>query len=55
MRTREEVQAEIDWREKEIEEILKQSTNSDGEIDYNQWRISNLRTSIAWCKWFLNE
>lgn len=55
MRTKEEVQAEIDWREKEIEEILKQPTKTYREVDYNQWRISNLRTSIEWCKWFLNE
>ena len=55
MRTKEEVQAEIDWREKEIEAIKSKPVNSNAEYDYNNWRISNLRTSIEWCKWFLNE
>lgn len=49
MKTKEEVQAEIDWREKEIKRL--QESNQVGE--YSQWRIQNLTIALEWCKWFL--
>lgn len=51
MRSREEVLAEIDWREKEIEEIYKNKKLSE----YHYFKIGNLNFSIEWCKWFLND
>ncbi len=57
MRTREEVQKEIIWREEKIKELqieIKQFTEEQ-DIEYNRYRISNLTFAIEWCRWFLNE
>lgn len=55
MRSREEVLAEIDWREKELEK-LRENPLLDGQTEeYNQWRIQNLNFALLWCKWFLNN
>lgn len=58
MRSKKEVQAEIDWREKEIESIreeLEAEYYKNEDLDYLQGRIWNLTVAIEWCKWFLNE
>lgn len=58
MRSKKEVQAEIDWREKEIESIreeLEAEYYKNEELDYLQGRICNLTIAIEWCQWFLNS
>lgn len=58
MRNKKEVQAEIDWREKEIESInteIKNRTYKKQDLDYMQGRVWNLTVAIEWCKWFLNK
>jgi hypothetical protein len=55
MRTKKEVEAEIDWREKELEKIRNNPTSDNETAEYNQWRIQNLSFAVTWCKWFLNE
>lgn len=55
MRSREEVQQEIEWREKEIENLRNMESNSDDDLEYNRSRIQNLSFAIHWCKWFLND
>ena len=58
MRSKKEVQAEIDWREKEIESInteIKNKTYKEQDLDYMQGRVWNLMVAIEWCKWFLNS
>lgn len=54
MRDRREVQAEIDWREKEIKRLKEDIAYNQTE-EYNKWRIENLTYAVAWCKWFLKE
>ena len=58
MRSKKEVKAEIDWREKEIESInteIKNKTYKEQDLDYMQGRVWNLMVAIEWCKWFLNS
>lgn len=58
MRTKEEVQAEIDWREKEIESIsteIKNKTYKEQDLRYMEQRLVSLSFAVSWCKWFLNE
>jgi len=58
MRSKKEVQAEIDWREKEIESIkieIKNKTYKEQDLEFMQGRIWNLTVAIEWCKWFLNS
>lgn len=55
MRTPEEVQAEIDWREKEIKELKSKIHSDYVEEEYKKWRIQNLTIAIEWCKWFLKQ
>jgi len=58
MRTEEEIQAEIDWREKEIESIraeIKNKTFKQQDLEYMQNRLINLTFALTWCKWFLNK
>lgn len=55
MRSREEVLAEIDWREKELEALTINPTMDNKTVEYNQWRRQNLSVMVHWCKWFLNE
>ena len=58
MRSSEEVQAEIAWREKEIESIrteIENKTYKEQDLEYMQSRLINLSFAITWCKWFLNK
>jgi len=58
MRSKKEVQAEIDWREKERESIreeLEAEHYKNEELHYMQGRIWNLTVAIEWCQWFLNN
>ncbi len=55
MRNKEEVQVEIDWREKEIKDLLEKIKLNDPNKDYYLNRITHLRFALEWCKWFLNE
>ena len=58
MRSKKEVQAEIDWREKEIESInteIKNKTYKEQDLEFMQGRVWNLIVAIEWCKWFLNS
>ena len=58
MRSKKEVQEEIDWREKEIESIyteIKNKTYKEQDLDFMQQRAWNLTVAITWCKWFLND
>ncbi len=55
MRTKGEVQREIDWREKEIERLRENPTADEKTEEYNHQRIINMSFAVEWCKWFLNE
>jgi hypothetical protein len=56
MRSKKEVQEEIDWQEKEIESIrleIENKTYKEQDLSFMQNRIWNLTVAITWCKWFL--
>lgn len=55
MRTREEVLAEINWREKEIEEFRNNPSSDNKTAELNRWRYTNMCYAVTWLKWFLNE
>ena len=58
MRSKKEVETEIEWREKEIESIkaeIKNKTFKQQDLEYMQSRLINLNFALTWCKWFLNK
>lgn len=58
MRSKEEVQSEIDWREETLKEIrldLEKDSISEEQKKYLRGRITSLSFAMEWCKWFLYE